>query len=409
MGEPVPPHERLARLCAAGQEHLLAFWDQLDTAARESLVAQIDRIDFDLLRRLGGEGQAPEAWADLARRAQAPTAIRLADRQAAQVAEARARGLEALSRGELGVILVAGGQGSRLGFDHPKGMFPIGPVSGAPLFQILLEKILARGRAAGKPIPLYLMTSPATHDETVAYLAEHKNFGLASADVHIFCQGTMPAVDAQTGRVLLADRGSIAASPDGHGGMLAALAASGGLAHARSRGVRHLFYLQVDNPLVLVCDPEFLGYHLLARSELSSQVVAKRSLRDKVGNVVALDGRLRILEYSDLNPLPDDVLDRRMPDGGPVFWAGSIAVHAFDLDFLEPHGRLGLRAAVPPGSQGGDVRRSANGAARRAGQAERDEIRAIHFRFASGRVAGDRGRGGLAAVVCPGQERPGRG
>ncbi len=145
----------------------------------------------------------------------------------------------------------------------------------------------------------------------------------------------MPAVDAQTGKVLLAAKGEIAASPDGHGGMLAALAASGGLADARRRGLQQLFYLQVDNPLVELCDPEFLGYHLLAGSELSTLVVAKRSLRDKVGNVVALDGRLRIIEYSDLNPLDDAVLERRMPDGGPVFWAGSTAVHAIDLAFLE--------------------------------------------------------------------------
>jgi UDP-N-acetylglucosamine/UDP-N-acetylgalactosamine diphosphorylase len=235
----------------------------------------------------------------------------------------------------VGVILVAGGQGTRLGFDHPKGMFPIGPVSHAPLFQILLEKVLARGRAAGAQIPLYLMTSPATHDETAAYLREHKNFGLADDDLRIFCQGTMPAMDAQTGKVLLADRGSISASPDGHGGMLAAMVRSGALADARRRGIRHLFYLQIDNPLVSVGDPEFLGHHLLARSELSSQVVAKRSLRDKVGNVVSVDARLRIIEYSDLNPLADAIVDRRMPDGAPVYWAGSIAVHIFELDFLE--------------------------------------------------------------------------
>ena len=123
----------------------------------------------------------------------------------------------------MGILLVAGGQGSRLGFEHPKGMYPIGPVTRAPLFQILLEKVLARGRAAGKPLPLYLMTSPATHAETEAYLAEKRYFGLPAEDARIFCQGTLPAVDAQTGKLLLAERGALATSPDGHGGMLAAL------------------------------------------------------------------------------------------------------------------------------------------------------------------------------------------
>jgi UDP-N-acetylglucosamine/UDP-N-acetylgalactosamine diphosphorylase len=107
------------------------------------------------------------------------------------------------------------------------------------------------------------------------------------------------------------------------------------LEHVRRCGLRTLFYFQVDNPLVGICDPEFLGYHLLARSEMSTQVVAKRTPRDNVGNVVQIDGRLRILEYSDLNPLPDEIVLRRETDGSPVFWAGNIGVHAFDVAFLE--------------------------------------------------------------------------
>ena len=92
-----------------------------------------------------------------------------------------------------------------------------------------------------------------------------------------------------------------------------------------------MFYCQVDNPLVEMCDPEFLGYHLLTRSELSTQVVAKRTSRDKVGNVVSIDGRLRIIEYSDLNPLDDEIVERRSADGAPVFWAGNTAIHVFDV------------------------------------------------------------------------------
>ena len=137
--------------------------------------------------------------------------------------QARRRAEEALAAGQLGTILVAGGQGTRLGFDHPKGMFPIGPVSNKTLFQIHVEKIVAAGRRYGVRIPLYLMTSPATHDETLAFFAAHGRFGLAEEDLIVFCQGTMPAVDAESGRVLLESPGRIATSPDGHGGMLAAM------------------------------------------------------------------------------------------------------------------------------------------------------------------------------------------
>ncbi len=326
----------LARLKSAGQEHLLTFWHALHGPARKSLADQVDQVDLDLIKRLTSGGHTHEAWADLAQRATAPAAIRLTDRSHGdRAASAGQRGEQALAAGEVGLIIVAGGQGTRLGFPHPKGMFPIGPLSEATLFQILLEKTLARGRAAGAAIPVYLMTSPATHEETVNYLAENKQFGLAAQDVTIFCQGTMPAIDARTHKLLLADRGTLCLSPDGHGGLLEALVESGGLADARRRGIRYLFYVQVDNPLVLIGDPEFLGYHIDSGSEVSTQVVAKKSLREKVGNVVTVDGKLQILEYSDLNPLSDEIVGRRMPGGSPVFWAGNIAVHIFNLAFLE--------------------------------------------------------------------------
>ena len=171
----------------------------------------------------------------------------------------RALGGEALRRGEVAVLLVAGGQGSRLGFDKPKGMFPVGPVTGATLFQIHAEKVLAVSRRYGRPVPLLVMTSPATHTETEAFFHAHGFFGLARGDVYFFQQGTMPAVDLATGRILLEAPGRLFLSPNGHGGTLTALAETPVLGAMEARGVRHLFYFQVDNPLVKVCDPAFLG------------------------------------------------------------------------------------------------------------------------------------------------------
>ena len=151
------------------------------------------------------------------------------------------------------------------------------------------------------------MTSPATHRETVEFLAEQHFFGMEEEDVMVFCQGTMPAVDDQTGQMLLAAKDSLALSPDGHGGMLKALQKSGCLQKARDRGIRQFSYGQIDNPLVQICDPELIGYHLLAESEMTSQVVEKTDPFDRVGNVVVVDGRMQIIEYSDL---PDDVANR---------------------------------------------------------------------------------------------------
>jgi len=315
------------------QQHLLTFWDQLDESGRAQLSAQIGALDFAQLTRLHGQTSGSDDWTAKAERATPPPAIRLnnfANRYNAD--DATARGRAALDAGQVGVVLVAGGQGTRLGFDHPKGMFAIGPVSGVTLFQIFFEKIAAISRRHQHPVPLFIMTSPATHAETAAFLDEHNRFGLPAEQVTLFCQGCMPAVDQATGRVLLADRDCLALSPDGHGGMLAALARCGGLAQCHRRGIKQLFYMQVDNPLVSVCDAEFLGYHLLAESELSTQVVAKTAPLEKVGNVVMLDGRMTIIEYSDL---PESAASSRNADGTLRLWAGNIAVHVFDVAFLE--------------------------------------------------------------------------
>ena len=323
----------MAILSPHGQKHLLAFWDQLDARQRESLAEQIREVDLDLIARLYRHRDDQGNLRALADRAGPPPAFRLdAPGNPFTAQQARQRGSQALDAGHVAVILVAGGQGTRLGFDHPKGMYPIGPVSGRTLFQIHVEKILAMARRHGVRIPLYLMTSPATHGETVEYFARNDRFGLPEEDLRVFGQGTMPAVDAATGKLLLESPDRLATSPGGHGGMLAAFVGSGALEHARQRGIQQLFYFQVDNPLVDICGAEYVGYHLLCQSEMTTQVIAKRDPLEKVGNVVEVDGRRMVIEYIDL---PDDVAQQRNPDRSLAVWAGSIAVHVFDLAFLQ--------------------------------------------------------------------------
>jgi UDP-N-acetylglucosamine/UDP-N-acetylgalactosamine diphosphorylase len=186
------------------------------------------------------------------------------------------------------------------------------------------------------------MTSPATHDATAEFLDQHQRFGLPPSEVRLFCQAVMPTVDAATGKILMAARDQLSLSPDGHGGMLAALASSGCLADARNRGLELLFYGQVDNPLLQVCDPELIGHHLLTSSEMTTQVVAKNDPLDRVGNVADIDGRMQVIEYSDL---PENAARRRNVNGSLYLWAGSIAVHVFDIAFLE---RMSAQAHALP-------------------------------------------------------------
>lgn len=321
-----------------GQEHVLRWWPELTDPQRRSLSDQLAAVDLPLMERLWRErdsAAAGDSSADRALRATAPRdLIRVAtdERARSNATLARKVGEELLHSGKVGVILVAGGEGTRLGFPHPKGMFPIGPVSGKPLFQLLAEQVVARARVAGRPIPYYVMTSDATHDETEAFFRDHNFFGLNAGDVRFFRQGKMPAVDVTSGRLLLESKDSLAFNPDGHGGVLAALHKSGALDEMRKRGIELLYYHQVDNPLARVCDPVFLGFHAQQGAEVTTRVVAKLSPAEKMGVVVDVDGVAQIIEYSDL---PGELAPKTDSRGELIFWAGSTAIHVFSRSFFD--------------------------------------------------------------------------
>jgi len=312
----------------------LAHLAALDPNARATLLGQLVRIDFAQLAGLiAAARSSAQSAPDLSQIDAPDNVVRLPrtpeDRRRRE--EARQRGERLLAEGKVGLILVAGGQGTRLGALVPKGMLPIAPVSGATLFQLFFEQAAARARRAGRPLPYFLMTSPATDAPTREFLEQNGRFGFPSADLFLFQQGTMPAVDACSGRLLLEAPDRLALSPDGHGGMLAAFAQSRLLDEATRRGLEFLFYHQVDNPLTVVADPVFLGLHAEYAAEISTKVVAKTGPAEKMG-VVVRDGRgTRIVEYSDLPPELAQATDER---GGLKFWAGSTAIHVFSTAFL---------------------------------------------------------------------------
>lgn len=315
-----------------GQTHVLQFWDELDADQQSRLADQIQAFDLEQLSQLHQSHDAQSHWGELAAKSTVPPAITLDDfADEATFEAAYHTGAELIGAGKVGMIIVAGGQGSRLGFDHPKGMYPIGPISAKSLFQIFIEKVIARARQFASTIPLYIMTSPPTHEETIAYLTKENFFGMNPDDVMIFCQGVMPAVD-EDGKLLLEEKGKIFVSPDGHGGALLALEKSGALSDMQKRGVQHNFYGQIDNPLVQVCDPALLGFHAQSGSEMTSQVVRKNDPFQKVGNVVTSDGKVQIIEYSDL---PKENAEETDKKGNLRLWAGSIAVHVFKTDFFD--------------------------------------------------------------------------
>lgn len=318
-----------------GQEHVLHFWDELNEDEKRRLEEQVQSLDLELMQQVYRKRSKTNFKEKLNVEIDHPShVIRIPSSESEREAyrNAASKGEQLLKEGKVAGLLVAGGQGTRLGFEHPKGMFPLGPQSGCTLFEIFANQLRECSANSGNIISWYIMTSDATHDETVRYFQGNNFLGYSKDCIHFFRQGNMPALDEATGKLLMESRSSLCQSPDGHGGMLQALKTSGCLAAMEQQGVEHLFYWQVDNPTTIVCDPAFLGFHVLNDSIVSTKVIAKRSWEEPVGLLIDLDEKTQIIEYINL---PANCAQETNADGSLKFWAGNTAIHIFDVAFLQ--------------------------------------------------------------------------
>ncbi|MDP7030020.1 MAG: UTP--glucose-1-phosphate uridylyltransferase [Phycisphaerales bacterium] len=306
--------------------------------AAPSLLEDLRRVDLDAIpslvqrfvrsRPTPPEGDLAPATCVTTDAGSATDTVRLVDQAALQSA-----GEAMLAEGRVAVFTVAGGQGTRLGWNGPKGTFPASPVTGKPLFRLFAEQILAAQGRWGRPIRWYIMTSEANDAETRGFFLDNRCFGLDRRQIMMFPQGMMPAFDAAEGRVLLSDSTSLAMSPDGHGGCYAALLNSGALDQMEGRGIDAISYHQVDNPLAPVLDPVFLGLH--ARSdessgEFSSKMVSKAGPDEKVGVFAIRGGAPGVVEYSDMTESQTTATD----SGGHLrLGAGNVAMHVISCEF----------------------------------------------------------------------------
>jgi len=326
------------------QSHIFRFYDTLTGPQQHQLLADLASIDLSRLTALIDRYVSSDSAYAL------PDAINPVPYYPADPADSyrpwdratyKAAGINLIAQGKVCAFTVAGGQGTRLGYDGPKGCYPAGAVSNKPLFACLAEWITAaRKRFASSStnqasIPWYIMTSPINHDATVAYFKQHNHFGLPAADVMFFPQGVMPSLALPDGKLLLAEPHRIAVNPDGHGGSLKALHTSGALADMRQRGIEHISYVQVDNPLVRVIDPVFIGLHATAEdssAEMSSKMIPKAYPEEKLGVLCTVNNRTAVIEYSDL---PDSLANERRDDGVLRYNAGNTAVHILSVAFVE--------------------------------------------------------------------------
>lgn len=324
---PLARRERLeVRLRAWNPAHVLGFWDQLDPLAQRRLAHQIETLDLEGAR---GALKRPTA-------SDSPIGLPQVERHPAQGGDAeafrtaRALGDEALRAGEVAILLAAGGQGTRLGHRGPKGTFPIGPVTDRSLFEVFAQQLQGIGRRVGLVPPWLIMTSPENDAATRRFFTERDHFGLDPSRIHFFVQSEAPCLGPD-GTLQLAAPDRVLTSPDGHGGVVAAMLREGLFDRLAELGIEHLFFHQVDNALLPVGDPQLVGWKLLREAQIASKVVAKRSPEDRVGTWISRDDRVQVIEYTELDEPERSSCDA---EGHLRFWAGSINVHVFDRAWL---------------------------------------------------------------------------
>ena len=316
-----------------GQEHILNYLERMHTEEQQSLLEDAARIDLQQIAELFGSYRSLRQQGHEQKVFEAAEALSLppTDVVSAERGRLTALGQDMLRQGRVAIFLVAGGQGTRLGYNGPKGCFPVSPVRRKSLFQLFAESIMALRRRYGAALPWYIMTSQENNAATCAFFKEHGFFGLSADTVQFIIQKENPSLDLE-GRLIVSPDKKIFKNPNGHGGSLYAMKDSGALAQMAARGIDEIFYFQVDNPLAKIADPLFIGAHVENRAQISTKVVPKVDPAEKVGIIGRVNGRLGCIEYSELSPAE---IAERLPDGGLRFSSANMAIHMLSRAFVE--------------------------------------------------------------------------
>lgn len=314
-------NEAMEKLKKYGQEHVLKYYAELPDEQRNTLIEQIDRTDFTVI------GQAAETG-------KRGTIAPIKAMTIPEIDMGRERferiGMEAVKADKLGAVLLAGGMGTRLGSDAPKGMYDIGISKPVYIFQRLIENLMKVVEKAGNYIQLFVMTSEKNHDATVGFFKEHDYFGYDKDYIAFFKQDMAPAADFD-GKVYMEAKNSIATSPNGNGGWFLSMKKSGLLELVEKRGIEWLNVFAVDNVLQSIADPVFAGAVLEGGYSVGSKVIRKVNPQEKVGVMCTEDGRPSIVEYIELT---EDMLTQRDENGEYAYNFGVILNYLFRVDKL---------------------------------------------------------------------------
>ena len=313
------------KLHRAGQEHVLAYYEELTKEQKELLLSQIEDTDFGVL------ASVKDHKGGTARGKITPLAAMELPQIEAEHEKYKGKGLEAIRKGKVGAVLLAGGMGTRLGSDHPKGMYNIGITKDVYIFQRLIENLLDVVKGAEAYVPLYVMTSDKNHEDTTAFLKEHDYFGYPEEYITFFMQEMAPACDYE-GKVYLEEKWKLSTSPNGNGGWYSSMYKWGIAQKAIADGVEWLNVFAVDNVLQRIADPCFVGAVIDRGCACGSKVVRKCAPDEKVGVMCLEDGRPSIVEYYELT---EELMDAKDEKGDPAYNFGVILNYLFKVSDLE--------------------------------------------------------------------------
>ncbi|XP_035705278.1 UDP-N-acetylhexosamine pyrophosphorylase-like protein 1 [Folsomia candida] len=322
-----------------GQSHLLQFWDDVEPDQQQELYNDLCKINIPQVTQYFEKAMKANTTEKLDSRMQPIPEEQYSSSSHCtkeELQKYRQIGLDALREGKVAVLLLAGGQGTRLGVNYPKGMFDVELPSHKSLFQIQAERLQRIQQVAGvqndHKVPWYIMTSEGTKGPTVQYFQSKDYFGLDEKNVIVFEQGMLPAFTFD-GKIILENKHKMFKAPDGNGGLYQALHNEGILKDMKSRYIQYVHVYCVDNILLKMADPVFMGYCITKGADSGAKVVEKTIPTEQVGVFCKVDGKYQVVEYSEITTQTAELMNPKT--GGLQFNAGNICNHFFTLDFLE--------------------------------------------------------------------------
>ena len=309
------------------QEHILRYYKELTAEQKEALLKQIAGIDFPMIERI----QQNHSKEGLHKGKITPLAAMQLKEIEARKAEFRQIGVKAIEEGKVGAVLLAGGMGTRLGSDEPKGMYSIGLTKEVYIFERIIRNLLDVVEDTGSWIRLFIMTSEKNNEITQKFLKEKQYFGYDPFYITFFIQEMAPATD-YNGKIYMEEKGKLSASPNGNGGWFSSMDRCGALAIAEQEGIEWLNVFAVDNVLQRIADPVFLGATIAARCTVGAKVVRKAAPDEKVGVICLEDGKPSIVEYYELT---QELMDAKDADGEPAYNFGVILNYLFCVEELK--------------------------------------------------------------------------